>query len=88
MRRLRRKALYRRKRASLKGPHEEAEIQREALRHGRNLAFSEDACLEKERVRSKVTPRKVGVELKRRREPSKRSLGWRLTWWGSTEKMD
>ena len=44
----------------------EAEIQRKALRREKNLAFSEDTCLEKERVRSKVTPRKVGVELKRR----------------------
>ena len=50
------------------------------------MAFSEDTCLEKERVRSKVTPRKVGVELKRRREPSRRRLGWRLAWWGSTHK--
>ena len=55
----RRKALYRRERDSLEGPHEEAEIQRKTLRRGKNLAFSEDTCLEKERVRSKVTPRKV-----------------------------
>ena len=32
---------------------------------GKILTFSEETCLEKERVRSKVTPRKVGVELKR-----------------------
>ena len=69
MRRGRRKALYRRERASLKGPHEEAEIQCQALRRGKNLAFSEDTCLEKERVRSKVTPRKVEVGLKRRSIP-------------------
>ena len=25
---------------------------------------------------------------KRRREPSKRRLGWRLAWWGSTEKKE
>ena len=37
-------------------------------------------------MRSKVTLRKVGVGLKRRREPSRRRLGWRLAWWGSTEK--
>ena len=30
--------------------------------------------------------KKVGVGLKRRREPSRRRLGWRLAWWGSTEK--
>ena len=88
MRRDRRKDLYRIERDSLEGPHEEAEIQRKALRCGKNLAFSEDTCLEKERVRSKVTPRKVGVGLKRRREPSRRRLGWRLAWWGSTEKNE
>ena len=62
MRRDRKKDLYRRESDSLEGPHEEAEIQRKALRRGKNLAFSEDTCLEKERVRSKVTPRKVGVD--------------------------
>ena len=59
VRRGQRKALYRRERDSLEGPHKEAEIQRKALRRGKNLAFSEDTCLEKERVRSKVIPRKV-----------------------------
>ena len=88
MRRDRRKDLYRREKDSLEGPHEEAEIQRKALRRGKNLAFSENTCLEKERVRSKVTPRKVGVGLKRRREPSRMRLGWRLAWWGSTEKKE
>ena len=82
MRRGRKIALYRRERDSLEGPHEEAEIQRKVLRRGKNLAFSEDTCLEKERVRSKVTPRKVGVGLKRRWELSRR----RLTWRGPTEK--
>ena len=72
--------LYTRERDSLEGPHKEAEIQRKALRRGENLAFSEETCLEKERVQSKVTPRKVGVGLKRRREPSRRRLGWRLAW--------
>ena len=61
MRRGRGKALYRRERDSLKGPHEEADIQPKALKRGKNLAFSENACLEKERVRSKVTPKTVGV---------------------------
>ena len=86
MRRGRGKDLYRRERDSLEGPHEEAEVQRKAMRRGKNLAFSEDTSLEKERVRSKVTPRKVGVGLKRRRERSRIRLGWRLAWWGSTEK--
>ena len=68
VRRGRRKGLYRRERDSLEGPHEEAEIQRKVLRRGKNLAFSEDTYLEKERVRSKVIPRKVGVRLKRKRK--------------------
>ena len=80
-----RKALYRTERDSLKGPHEEAEIQRKALRRGKNLAFSENTS-QKKKVRSKVTLRKVGVGLKQRWEPSKWRLGWRLAWWGSTEK--
>ena len=75
MRKGHRKDLYRRERDSLGGPHDKAEIERKALRRGKNLAFSEDTFLEKERVRSKVTPRKVGVGLKRRREPSRRRLG-------------
>ena len=59
----RKKALYRTERDSLEGPHEEAEIQRKALRRGKNLAFSEDTCLEKERMRSKATPRKITSQL-------------------------
>ena len=43
-------------------------------------------CLEKERVRSKVTPRKVGVGLKQKWELNKRRLGWRLAWLRSTKK--
>ena len=88
MRTDRRKDLYRTERDSLEGPQEEAEIQRKALRRGKNLAFSEDTCLVKERVRSKMTPRKVGVGLKRRQEPSRRRLGWRFDWWASTEKKE
>ena len=84
----RRKALYTKERDSLEGPHEEAEIQRKTLRCGKNLAFMEVTCLEKERVRWKVTPRNVRVGLKRRQELSKRRLGWRLVWWGSTKKKE
>ena len=40
-------------------------MQRKALRRGKNLAFSEDTCLEKERVQSKVTPKKFKVGMKR-----------------------
>ena len=85
MRRGQRKDLCKRERDSLEGSHEEAKIQCKALRCGKNLAFTEDTCLEKKRMRSKVTPRKVGFGLKWRWEPSKR-LGWSLAWWGSTEK--
>ena len=88
MRMGRRKDLCRREMDSLEGPHDDAEIQRKTLRRGKNLASSEDTCLEKERVQSKVTPRKVGVGLKRMREPSRRRLGSRLPWWGSTEKKE
>ena len=84
----RRKALYRRERDSLEGPYEEAEIQREALRCGKNLVFSKDTCLGKDRVWLKVTPRKVGVGLKWRWELSKRRLGQRLSWWGLTKKKE
>ena len=48
-----RKALYKRKKDSLDGPHEEVEIQRKAMREGKNLAFGKDTCLEKKRVRLK-----------------------------------
>ena len=57
MTRGRRKALYGTERDSLEGYHEKPEIQRKALRCGKNLAFIEETRLEKERVRSKVTPR-------------------------------
>ena len=76
MRRGQRKDLYRTERDSLEGPYEKAEIQRKTLRRWKNLAISEDTCLEKERVQSKVTSRKVGVGLKRGREPSRRRLAW------------
>ena len=48
MRRDRRKDLYRREKDSLEGLYDEAEIQRKALRRGKNLAFSKDTCSEKE----------------------------------------
>ena len=86
--RSRKKAFYRRERDSFEGRHEEAEIQRKTLRRGKNLALSKDTCLEKKRVRSKVTPRKLGVGLKRRGQLNKKRWGWRLAWWRSTEKKE
>ena len=59
------------------GAYEEAAIQRKALRRGKNLAFSEDTCLENERVRLKVTQKKVGVGLKTEAELSKKRLSRR-----------
>ena len=82
-----RKDLYRRKRDSLEGYHVKAEIQRKALRHGKNLVFRRDTCSEKESVWLKMTPRKVGVGLKRRGLLNK-WLGWKLAWWGFTGKKD
>ena len=86
MRRGRRKALYRIKRDFLDGPHEKAEIKRKAPTRRKNSVFSQDTYLEKERVRSKVTLRKVEVGFKRKQDLNQRTLGWRLGWWGSTEK--
>ena len=58
------KALYKRKRDSLEGPHDEAEIQRKALGRGKNLAFSEDTCLEKGKSAVERYPKKSwsGIE--------------------------
>ena len=39
-------------------------------------------------MQSKVTSRKLGSGLKRRRELNKKRLGWRLAWWESTEKKE
>ena len=88
MRRDRRKALYKTERDSLGGPHEEAETQRKALGRGKNLAFSKDAFFRKGKSAVEGDPKKVEVGLKWRREPSRRRLGWRLAWWGFTEKKE
>ena len=64
--------MHRRKRHSLEGAHEEAEILRKALKREKNLALSDNTCAKKEKVRSKVIARKVGVELKRRGELNER----------------
>ena len=50
-RRGRRKALYRRERNSLEGPHEETEILSKALRRRNNLTLSKDTCLQMKRGR-------------------------------------
>ena len=58
--------LYTEERDPLEVSHAETYIQRTVLKRKKNLAFSEDTHLEKERLQSKMTPRKVRVELKRR----------------------
>ena len=64
VRRGRRKDLYSTERDPLEGPHEETEIQRKALRRGKNLAFSKDTCLQKEKSEVEGDPKKswCGVE--------------------------
>ena len=59
MRTCRINALYRRERDALKGLQEEAEIQRNTLRRGKNFAFSKETCLGKERVGPYMTSRKM-----------------------------
>ena len=66
MRRGRRKALCNRKRDSLEGPQEEAEIKHNALRREKNLAFSEDTCTEK-KVCSQKWPRESWSRIKAER---------------------
>ena len=55
-------------RDSLEGSHVEAVIQHNALRLGKNLAFSEDTCLEKERVQFEGDPKQSwsGIEVEGR----------------------
>ena len=75
VRRDRKKDLYRRERDSLEGPHEEAEIQRKALRRGNNLAFSEYTCLEKERKAVEGDPKESWSGIERMRQLNKERLG-------------
>ena len=58
MRRGRRKSLYRTERNFLEGSHEEAEIQRKALRREKNLASSKDTCLKKRESAVEGDPKK------------------------------
>ena len=67
--------MYRMERDSFEGPNEAAEMHRKAFNLGKKRAFSDEICLEKESVRSKVMPRKVGVGLKDRGWAERKSLG-------------
>ena len=60
----------------------------EPLGVGRTWPSAKIHVLKKEKMRSKMIPSKIGVGLKRRRELSRKRLGWRLAWWGSTEKKE
>ena len=42
----------------------------------------------KDRVRSKVTPRNLGVGLNKRGKPKRFSRSWKVAWWGSVEKKE
>ena len=55
----------------MEGPHEEAEVERKALKRRKNVILSKDTCAEKERMGSKKTLRKVRVRLKRKGELNK-----------------
>ena len=78
MRRDQRKLCEVRKGGLLKRANE-AETRRKVLRRGKNLASREATCPEKERVRSRVTPRKVGMGLKQRGQLNKRRCGWKIS---------
>ena len=57
---VRQKALNKKEKDSVNRPKKEAEIQRKALRSGKNLDFSQDICTEKKRKRTAIIARKVG----------------------------
>ena len=78
--------VQKRERDSIEDLHAETEIQRKVLIRGKNLAFSEDTCLEKKKVRSKMIPRKIEVRLIRRRELNMKMWSWKLAWLGFPEK--
>ena len=59
----------------LEKSHGEAEIHCKTLRRGKNLASIEETCLEKEKMRSRVTPRTVGVGMKSKGKLNKRRCG-------------
>ena len=56
--------LYTEERGSLEGPHEEAQIQRKALKQEKSYAFSANISLEKKKGQMRMTQRKVLVGLK------------------------
>ena len=64
MRRGRRKDLYRRERDSLEGPHEEAEIQRKALRRGKELGLQRRYMFRKGKSAVEGDPKKSWSEIK------------------------
>ena len=82
------KKILQKRKGLFRGPHEEAEIQHEPLRQGKNLAFSKDTHLEKKRVQLKVTARKIEVGLKQKKKLNERRWRWRLAWWRPTEKKE
>ena len=65
VRRSRRKDLYRTERDSLEGPHDEAEIQRKALRSGKKLGLQRRYMLKKGKSAVEGDPKKSwsGIEM-------------------------
>jgi len=63
---------------SLEGPHDVKATEQSALKRGKNFVRRDWTWKPKERVRSKVTPRNLGVELNVRGGASQREL--RLKW--------
>jgi len=68
-------ALYSWERDSLEGPHDAEAMEQSALKWGKNFVRRDWTCEPKERVRSKVTPRNLGVELNIRKGGSQSKLG-------------
>ena len=57
------------------GPQEAVAIERRALWRGLNLEYRDWTWAPNDRVRSKVTPRNVGVGLNKRGKPKPKSRG-------------
>ena len=60
------------------GPQEAVAIERRALWGGSNLEHRDWTWAPKDRVRSKVTPRNLGVGLNKRGKPKRFSRGWKV----------
>ena len=87
MRRGRRKIFVQKREGLFRKAHEEAEMQRKALRRGKNLAQSR-YMLKKEMSAVEGDPLESWSGIEVEGELNKKKLSWRLAWWGSTEKKE